>query len=362
MYKYWLLLPLLCILLIELGLRWLWLNPYSLYAEPHSESRLHEPGLVAYVNVDNDTYPGTHSIRFAINSTKAVSSGPAANPGEIIALGGSTTECGLIPEGQRWPDLLDPPAHNFGVSGNTSLDSYQNLKYLLAKGAPKFKTILLMHGVNDLDRFLSRGLEDFNRWEPRPIANVLAMLDSADQQIFSFLRVKDSALLSFIRYYSNNLKGRPFYTPLAKQAAAQAGQAPLSDSGFAGLTQRLRKELLPAREKIYRQLAELCDRAGLDLVLLTQPHAFAADYRPPGPDLRVFPSYHGKLLNTAQTSFVMDLINNQTRSLAAQLDLRLLDADACFTAGNTDLWFFDSVHYTPEGAKQFATCINQGWN
>ncbi|MEE4380346.1 MAG: SGNH/GDSL hydrolase family protein, partial [Candidatus Competibacteraceae bacterium] len=251
-------------------MRWFWLNPYSLYAEPHPEFRLHEPGLIAYVNVDNDIYPGTHSIRFAINSIRAVSPGPGAIAAESIALGGSTTECGLIPESQRWPDLLNPPAHNFGVSGNTSLDSYHNLKYLLSTGMPRFKTVLLMHGVNDFDRFLARGLADFENWEPRPIANVLAMVDSADQQVFSLLRIKDSALLSFIRYHSNNLKGRPFYTPLANQAAAQVGQAPLGDSGFTELTQRIRKELMPARETIYRQLADLSHSAGLDLVLLTQ--------------------------------------------------------------------------------------------
>ena len=46
--------------------------------------------------------------------------------------------------------------------------------------------------------------EEFERWAPRPITNVLVEADAVDQRLLPLLRVRDSALLSFIRYQSNS--------------------------------------------------------------------------------------------------------------------------------------------------------------
>jgi lysophospholipase L1-like esterase len=362
-YKYWLLLPLGLLLLIELGLRLFWTNPYLLYAQPNPGFRLHEPGLLAYARVDGDLYPGEHRIRFRITPNRALAGTAQQAPSRGLALGGSTTECGLLPENRRWPDLLARPAHNFGVSGNFSLDSYHNLEFLLETGRPAFDTVLLMHGVNDLGRFLARGLDEFEHWSPRPITNVLVQADAVDQRVLPFLRVRDSALLSFIRYQSNNLKGRSFYRSLQLQRAAQEPLPALGSEAFEALRQRLRSELLPARRQVYRDLARLSKEANLRLLVLTQPHAYAADYRSPGPDdLRLFPVYRGNRLSAAQASTVMDRINGQTRTLAEELGLELVDVDRCFAEGKAGRWFYDSVHYTPAGAERFAACVDRYWN
>ncbi len=359
MYKYWLLLPLGLLLLIELGLRLFWANPYLLYAEPNPAFRLHEPGLLAYARVDGDLYPGAHRIRFRTAPSRALAGTAQQALSGVLALGGSTTECGLLAEGKRWPDLLARPAHNFGVSGNFSLDSYHNLRFLVETGRPAFDTVLLMHGVNDLGRFLARGLEDFERWAPRPITNVLVEADAVNQRLLSLLRVRDSALLSFIRYQSNNLKGRSFYRSLQLQRAAQEPLPELGAEAFEALRQRLDSELLPARRQVYRDLALLSRAANLRLLVLTQPHAYAPGYRPAGPDLRLFPVYRGQRLSPAQASTVMDQINGQTRTLAAELGLELVDVDRCFAEGDSGPWFYDSVHYTPAGAERFAACVDR---
>ena len=359
MYKYWLLLPVGLLLLIELGLRLFWANPYLLYAEPNPEIRLHEPGLLAYARVDGDLYPGEHRIRFRIAPSRALAGTAQGAPSGVLALGGSTTECGLLPEGRRWPDLLARPAHNYGVSGNFSLDSYHNLQYLLGAGEPAFDTVLLMHGVNDLGRYLSRGLEEFEHWAPRPITNVLVDADAVNQRLLSLVRVRDSALLSFIRYQSNNLRGRNFYPSLKLQRAAQEPLPELESEAFETLQRRLETELLPARRRIYQAFAQLSSDAKLRLKLVTQPHAYAPDYRPPGPDLRLFPVFQRRRLNPVQASAVMEQINGQTRSLAGELDLELVDVARCFSEGDLGPWFYDSVHYTPAGAERFAACVDR---
>lgn len=360
LYKYWILLPLTLLLLLELALRLFWVNPYGLYAELHPGFRLHEPGLVAYAKIEGDLYPGDHRIRFAVGADRSVTGTADRAPSGVVALGGSTTECGLLPESGRWPDLLGRPAYNYGVSGNFSLDSFHNLEYLLGVGQPVFDRVLLMHGVNDLGRFLSGGLREFTDWAPRPISNVLADADAADQPLLFGLQVRESALLSFIRYQSNNLKGRNFFPSLQLQWKAQQGLPELEQEGFFALRQRLEREMLPARRQVYEQIAGLARENRVRLLLLTQPHAYGPEYRPAGTELRLFPVYRGHRLSPEQATAAMGLLNDQTRELAADLGVPLIDVAECFSAGDNSSWFYDSVHYTPAGAARFAACVDAG--
>ena len=362
MYKYWILVPLATLLLLELGLRLFWVNPYLLYGGFDQPFRLHEPGLVFYARVDDDLYPGVHRIRFAVDQGRAISGGAKRHgePRRAMALGGSTTESGLVPEGRRWPDLLHTPAYNFGVAGNSSLDSYHNLKYLLEAGAVDVEDVLIMHAVNDLRSFLAGRMTDIDAWSPEPLANVLGTADQADQPILFGIRVKDSALLSFIRYQSNNLQGRSYYPSYLRQRKAQDGLPELGDEAFGGLMQKVQRELLPRRREIYARIAELARGGKVRLLLLTQPHAYDERFRPHRADLRLFPVYQNHKLNVSQAAGVLDTLNRQTRQLARDLGSRLIDVDACFSGGDLGGWFYDSVHYTPAGSAKLAECVDGG--
>ena len=362
MYRYWILVPLGTVLLLELGLRLLWTNPYLLYGGFDQPFRLHEPGLLFYARVDDDLYPGVHRIRFAVDRRRAISAGEEGDrvARRAIALGGSTTESGLVPEGRRWPDLLRSPAYNFGVAGNSSLDSYHNLKYLLETRAVEVDDVLIMHAVNDLRSFLAGRMTEIDEWSPEPLANVLGTADQAEQPILFGLRVKDSALLSFIRYQSNNLRGRSYFPSYLRQRAAQDGLPGLSEESFAALMHAVQSELLPRRRQVYARIAELARGAGARLLLLTQPHAYHERFWPRGVDLRLFPVYQGQKLTLAQAASLLEALNRQTRQLAGDLGAQLIDLDACFDGGDLATWLYDSVHYTPAGSEKLAECVDQG--
>jgi hypothetical protein len=218
--------------------------------------------------------------------------------------------------------------------------------------------VLIMHAVNDLRSFLAGRMTDIDAWSPEPLANVLSTADQAEQPILFGVRVKDSALLSFIRYQSNNLRGRNYYPSYLRQRRAQDGLPELSDAAFAALMQSVQSDLLPRRREIYVRIAELARGAGARLLLLTQPHAYDERFRPRGADLRLFPVYQDHKLTLTQVASLLDTLNRQTRRLADELEVPLIDVEACFRAGDLASWFYDSVHYTPAGSEKLAGCVD----
>ena len=129
-----------------------------------------------------------------------------------------TTESSLVPEGQRWPDLLNPPAANYGVSGNYLVDSYYNLIYLHNNLDSPPTAVTIMHAVNDLEFFVNRGSQGFDiqNWS-HPLENPLAIFDNTDRQFIPGVRVSDSSVMSLITYLRNNTGARRIIEPYVAQ-------------------------------------------------------------------------------------------------------------------------------------------------
>ena len=146
--------PLLTFMLLEGLLRLTWINPYT--APPpvdRYQSRLGDPWWRASAYTGG-LYEGGGRIQGVRTQFRSLSSGGPDATTPVLALGGSTTEAVLVPEGQRWPDLLHPPAMNYGVAENSVIDSYRNLSLLLNEMDLRPQRILLMHAVNDLTEIL----------------------------------------------------------------------------------------------------------------------------------------------------------------------------------------------------------------
>ena len=121
---------------------------------------------------------------------------------------------------------------------------------------------------------------------------------------------------------------------------------------FATLLQTFREQFLPARKAVYSAWRKLAVQNNLQLVFLTQPHAYREDFQPYQDDLRLFPVVGSKKLNLIQAALLMDEINAQTREIAQ--GHKLIDTAACFAAFTSTGLFYDSVHYTLRGSRQSA--------
>ncbi len=347
--------PLMVLALAELALRLAWSNPYRPPRPVDAYlSRMNTPGSRATAKIAG-LYEGAVEVRGEITRWGSLSNGNSDAAAPLIAIGGSTTETALVAEGERWPDLLEQPAMNFGVAENCAIDSSRSLRYLLEELGLRPRRILLMHGINDLTEMLRAPSEfSLQAFPRRPIGEMLAA--EADRVILG-IRVRKSSLLSWLSFRYHNARGRDV-TGVAPESIRESAP-PLADRHLLEATARLRASL-PAREAVYRTIAELAERHGAGVVLMTQPHSLREDYRPYRAERRLRRPWREGWMSHAQHAKLLDIVNQHTRSMATDLGVYIVDVVACFGELDPSPLFFDSVHYTRLGSHEVARCVNEG--
>ena len=145
--------------LFELLLRFFWNNSYVPFDD---KVYFHKP-FVSYefINIsqlydyEKKIILRTGKYGNIINKKKI---GIQKNQTYALALGGSSVESALVPEGLRWPDLLSIPTFNFGKSRLNSSHTVENLKYIFKNYDLKPKYIFIMDGVNNLSNYIKMGV------------------------------------------------------------------------------------------------------------------------------------------------------------------------------------------------------------
>ena len=352
-----LLVPFLIVLGLELFLQLFWNNPY-LNKPLDISARLHSKNMNISVTTEG-FYTYKEPVLFRTLKDRSIFSGKITNGSKFLALGGSTTESSLVPQGQRWPDLLIPPAINYGVSGNYLVDSYYNLIYLHNNLDSSPTTVTIMHAVNDLEFFVNQGSQKFDiqGWL-HPLENPLAIFDNTDRDFIPGIRVSDSSVMSLITYLRNNTGARRIIEPYVAQRRSRDAMSSLDNESFLLLKNQLIDEFLPKRLAVLEKIYEVAEKLDIRLIMLTQPHAFIDDYTPPIQDLRVTPVWQGAKLTLQQTSVLIELINAQTKMSAQESGVKVIDLAKCIGAREVGPLLFDSVHYSLKGSRTVAECIN----
>jgi hypothetical protein len=351
-------LPALAFGALELAARAFWVDQYELpdgrttvtVLGQAKATRMHPPRLAMTMRADG-IYQDGGAVRFATDSRCALmgDNAHAATDREHpvwLALGGSTTECALVPTGQRWPDLLDPPAINFGVSGNTCMHSLRNLVHLLPLGP---KRVYVLHSYNDLLAFTRQG----ERLD-------LAGYEGGSLDLYARERphgwLAGSRLGHLVTYLGREWAGRHYLAHYQAFVAAQSSQPWLDDAGFAQLLAILPGALLQQRSQVFAAMAQQCAAAGAELVLLTQPHSYAAAGLA-GPDLRTSLVWQAHKLRFAQCAQLLQAVNDHTRQVGRQLGLTVIDVAGAFAERDSAPLFYDQVHYTPAGCRVLADLL-----
>ncbi|MBL9079606.1 MAG: hypothetical protein JNL08_19035 [Planctomycetes bacterium] len=347
----------LLLVLLELAARALWTDQYDLpngrtpvaVTARAQTTRMHPPGFRMTMRADG-IYRDGGAVRFRTDARSAVlGHAPDAArelPPPWLALGGSTTECALVPEGRRWPDLLAGPTANFGVSGNTCGNSLANLVSLLPLAPQR---VLLMHAYNDVLAFVRQG-------EALDLANH----DGGPIDLYATERPRGwfagSRLLRFVTHVRAEWSGRFYLAHYQRFVAQQATMPWLADESFELVAALLDKVLLPQRTAVLTEIARRCAEAGAELVLLTQPHSYAATGLA-GPDLRTSLCWQGQKLRFAHCARLLDAVNDHTRTLGARLGVTVKDVAGAFDTRAAAALFYDQVHYTPEGCQVVADAL-----
>ena len=256
----------------------------------------------------------------------------------IIAVGGSTTECQYLSDGQDWPALLADTiaqlfdrswTNNAGLDGHSSFGHAFLLRDLVLPLRPH--VVLLLVGANEVGRHDIGwfDLEHINNGKERWVwTDHLELLN----------------------------------TWKALHNAAQAKQGHVMHEAFpTGITtslvldsttvQRALERELPLVERFGERLTDLialCRMHGSTPILITQPTLFSSATDPvTGRDLGHLPLSDS--LNGALTAQRLARYNARTRAIGAGTGTTVIDLDSLLPGNSAD--FYDSYHFTRTGAS-----------
>lgn len=338
------------VVLADVALRCLWANPYI---SPYPNTSLHHPQLdfaFHQVHIIDPHAPPTVRFRTSswsyVQSTRTVRLASQLPAGDYaIALGGSTTECALLPEDSRWPDLVRWPTLNYGKSRLDSADSLVNLRFLTETKGLRPRIIFILDGVNNLSHLLQRGLplpgphyrHQYGAWWQDRILRHVYVAAFA----WKFLQRGD-----YREFYRDQVVRNLHHDGIDEIELQRYWQAHQDE---------FRRQL----HVLYSHLHAVTERAHAVGIVLTQPHAYQESFQPAlGQDLRTFPVIQDRRLSLQQSRWLFDQFNALTRKVARTIGLLVIDTAACLAPDAAGELFYDAVHLTMTGARRFAECVN----
>ncbi len=261
----------------------------------------------------------------------------------IITVGGSTTECFFLSDDRTWQFHLEQKlkskfkdiwVNNAGLDGHSTFGHQILLDDYITKIKPKI--ILFLVGVNDVGR------EDLKDHDKNNLIEASVT--------WSDWLAKRSELFNLILTYKRAKAAEGRGGGHINLNFAQMGTLPLSDD-------KIKSELAKHAEMVKNfkrrllKLVETCHQVGIEPILLTQPTIVGKGFDElTGTDLeniRVDDQTNGKLY-----WLTVELYNQQTRDVGMETNSKVVDLSNLLP--KSSLYFYDTNHYTNEGAAKIS--------
>jgi len=329
------------------------------------------PGLERTFHPDPARMPGIegHStFRIGSHGLRARELTPS-DERRVLAVGGSTTECLYLDQGETWPALLEerlgPGAWvaNAGVSGRLTRDHVVQMEHLLP-ALPPLEGVVMLVGVNDLMLVLGKG----DAYDPRGLDAPGARERTLPRAFEVLPRELDP-----VGFPRSTELWRRVLAPL--KARLSPPQAQDDAAEIYTTWRRHRREasrwidelpdLAPALdeyERNVRAMASLCREAGARALFVTQPCLWSADPTPEQEAL-FWMGGVGDYQKTPGAAYYtapalargLAAFNERLRLVCAELGVDCLDLAALIPPD--DAAFYDDVHFNEEGARRVASAI-----
>lgn len=273
----------------------------------------------------------------------------------IVTIGGSTTQCFFLNEDQTWTARLGQRLeksfrpvwiNNAGLDGHSTHGHLVLLEDYIVPLHPKVALFLV--GVNDI------ALSSISGWDAE---NVRSGLHFESFRAF----VKSLSAYSEVAALALNL----YRSLTAYQAGLTHHQLDLQKQGYLDVSREAEQEYIAAYGGQYlkdyearlRRLADICRSAGIEPVFITQPMlaGFGTDDLT-GVDLaRVQAS--GPYQTGKMYWELLEVYNDSTRHVGREKGILVIDLAR--ELPKTSRYFYDFIHYTPQGARAIADILYQ---
>lgn len=275
---------------------------------------------------------------------------------EIVFLGGSTTECTLVPVNTRWPAQVRMELHeatglavntyNGGMSGS---DAMHSNAALVAKVIPMDPDmVVLMHGVNDL---FVLGLTG-SYWHDLPSRSLVTTAPRPSAGYRLLREIKNVTFPGIARALSS---AAPEFSGRVRE---RAGLPAMDQDEFATVRHGPRAAdpdtIRAAFRSSITQFVVTAEAWNITPVLMTQ----ASRYTVPAPgDLAGDVEKLGQSLGMGYEEFVAlhEELNQITRGVAHERGALLVDLAAAIPPEQR--WIADAVHLSPDGCLKAARTI-----
>jgi lysophospholipase L1-like esterase len=258
----------------------------------------------------------------------------------IVAVGGSTTEGGLLSEGRSWPEQMaavlarthpDLWVNNAGFDGHSTFGHLVLLRSVLVSLRPTF--MLVLAGINDI------GMDGGKPGDEFALAPWLARHSEIANTAINFRRAWRSSEMRVNADLPADL--------------ALAPRVAMTDAEVAAELAKHARFLEPYRQRL-TALAEESLAAGITPVFLTQPVLLGDAIDPAtGADLATV-SQSGNVSGRAE-SRVMERYNDVMRQVAARHGVLLIDLARLLPKDSR--YFYDFIHFGNDGARKVGEIV-----
>jgi len=273
----------------------------------------------------------------------------------VVTIGGSTTQCFFLSDDQTWTSQLGKDLensfnsiwiNNAGLDGHSTHGHIVLLEDFVVPLHPKVAIFLV--GANDVAR------ASISDWDAENVKSGL-QFDSAKAFIKSA-----SAYSEVIALFLNGYRS---YT--AYKAGLIHQQIDLKSQGYLDIpeaeqqqqfAQSVNAEFLNGYEQRLTKIVEVCRSAGIQPVFVTQPLlvGFGID-DVTGMDLARIKAYGPRQTGKMYWD-VVEAYNDVTRKVGKAHKIQVIDL--AHEMPKSSRYFYDFIHYTPQGAKVIADILD----
>lgn len=269
----------------------------------------------------------------------------------LLAVGGSTTECGYISDGEDWPALLAERLsgsfssvwmNNAGMDGHSTFGHMVLVRDFVVKLRPK--VVFLLVGANDLgvkaeNRFDQEAKRPW--WSAKGLVRRLAVRSEVINLLLNMHRAWQARNLGLGH---GNLD------------VTNAPRLDVSDTDERAVLDRHKPSLL-AYEQRLAAVIQVLQEAGITPILLTQPTLLGGGEATTTDLARVAYAVPlaDKMMNGLTYYHVLEAYNDVLRHYAEAHQVMLVDLSRAMPKSVE--YFYDALHFTNAGARKVAEVV-----
>jgi lysophospholipase L1-like esterase len=302
----------------------------------------------------NQVYHYTNGQTFTINSIGFRGENPGADftkRYKVFCVGGSTTECSKLTDGQDWPNILsaflkkDDPniwVNNAGLNGHSTYGHQILLDDHLQKFKPNL--VVFLTGCNDLGRI------ELGSWDSLQLKK-----EQVDWKTKVF---EGSEVVSTILNVRRAMMASKFSLGLYPISIDTLPRIEVSEEQMDSIVELHRPAAMAYRKRLLKLIAS-SKAYRIQPVLCTQPALWGPGIDPvTGIDLGTLRVQYTDVNSAAGHWRVMEYYNDQARAVAAETGVSLIDL--AVEMKKSSAFFDDGIHFTPRGSREVAYIVYKG--